>query len=140
MKKISRHEFITLSGTTAAFFTIVPAFTRSIQPMTIHTKMYGLIGNITAKTGRRDELIRILLDGTTDMPGCLSYIISKDTDDEDIIWVTEVWDSKESHQASLSLPTVQEAINQGRPLIAEFGERVEMEPVGGHGMGPTETQ
>lgn len=59
--------------------------------------MYGLIGKIIAKDGHRDELIQILLDGTSDMPGCLSYIISKDINDEHTIWITEVWDRKESH-------------------------------------------
>ena len=44
-------------------------------------------------------------------------------EDEDALWITEVWDSETSHQASLSLPSVQEAIRQGRPLIAGFGER-----------------
>ena len=98
--------------------------------------MYGLIGKITAKAGKREELIKILLEGTTDMPGCLSYIISKDSKDDNALWVTEVWDSKESHKSSLSLPSVQEAISQGRPLIAEFGEQTETEPVGGYGLAP----
>ncbi len=98
--------------------------------------MYGLLGKIIAKPGQRDALIEILLEGTTDMPGCLSYIISKDSEDEDIIWVTEVWDNKESHKASLSLPPVQEAISQGKPLIEKFGKQIELEPVGGHGLVP----
>lgn len=103
-------------------------------------KMYGLIGKITAKGDRRDELIKILLEGTADMPGCLSYIISKDSKDDNTIWITEVWDNKESHKASLSLPSVKEAITQGRPLIAEFGEQIETEPIGGHGLVSEETQ
>jgi len=96
--------------------------------------MYGLIGKITAVAGQRETLIAILLKGTAAMPGCLSYIIARDTADPDAIWVTEVWDSQASHQASLSLPAVQEAIAQGRPLIAGFGERFVTEPVGGHGL------
>jgi quinol monooxygenase YgiN len=96
--------------------------------------MYGLIGKITAVPGQRDALISTLLKGTADMPGCLSYIIARDTADPDALWITEVWDSQESHQASLTLPTVQEAIAQGRPLIAGFGERFVTEPVGGHGL------
>jgi quinol monooxygenase YgiN len=93
--------------------------------------MYGLIGKITAVPGQRERLIAILLDGTVAMPGCLSYIIARDTADADAIWITEVWDSQASHQTSLTLPAVQEAIAQGRPLIAGFGERFVTEPVGG---------
>jgi quinol monooxygenase YgiN len=96
--------------------------------------MYGLIGKITAVSGQREALIAILLEGTRDLPGCLSYIIACDTADEDAIWITEVWDSQASHQASLSLPPVQAAIAQGKPLIAAFGERFVTEPVGGLGL------
>jgi len=96
--------------------------------------MYGLIGKMNAVPGKRDELIEILVEGVAGMPGCLSYVVAKDSADADALWVTEVWESKESHAASLSLPSVQEAIGKGRPLIAGFGERFETEPVGGHGL------
>jgi len=96
--------------------------------------MYGLIGKIKANPGQRDELISILVEGSERMPGCLSYVVAKDTADADAIWITEVWVNQESHQNSLSLPTVQEAIARGRPLIAGFGERFETIPIGGHGL------
>ena len=96
--------------------------------------MYGLIGKMTAAPGKRDELIAILLEGVANMPGCLSYIVAKDTSDANSIWITEAWDSKASHEASLSLPFVKEAIGKGRPLIAGFGDRVVTTPVGGTGL------
>jgi quinol monooxygenase YgiN len=96
--------------------------------------MYGLIGKILALPGQRDSLISILLEGVSGMPGCNSYIIARDPANADALWVTEVWDSRESHSASLSLPSVKSAIARGRPLIAGFGERFETEPVGGHGL------
>ncbi len=99
------------------------------------SEMYGIIGKMIAQDDKRDALIAILLDGTRDMPGCLNYIISKDLLDENALWVTEVWESQESHQASLSLESVQQAIATGKPMIAEFGERFETLPVGGHGLG-----
>lgn len=96
--------------------------------------MYGLIGKINAVPDQRDALISILVDGVSGMPGCLSYVVAKDATDADAIWVTEVWDSQASHQGSLSLPSVQDAISAGRPLIAGFGERFETQPVGGMGL------
>jgi len=96
--------------------------------------MYGLIGKMNAVPGKRNELAAILLHSTKRMPGCLSYIVAADSDDPDGLWVTEVWDSRESHQASLKLPEVQEAIAKGRPLIAGFSNRVETIPLGGHGL------
>ena len=96
--------------------------------------MYGLIGKMNVVPGQRDALINILIEGISGMPGCLSYIVAQDTTDADAIWITEVWDSAESHQASLSLPSVQQAIAKGRPLIAGFGEQFVTTPVGGQGI------
>jgi len=96
--------------------------------------MYGLIGKITATAGRREDLAGILLEGTSAMPGCLSYIIAIDPADADALWVTEVWDSRESHHAALALPAVKDAISRGRPLIAGFSDRVETTPLGGVGL------
>jgi quinol monooxygenase YgiN len=98
-------------------------------------KMYGLMGKMTTVPGKRDEFISILLESAeSSMPGCLSYIIAKDLSEPDALWITEVWDSEQSHRASLSLPAVQAAIKRGKPLIAGFSNRVVTEPVGGHGL------
>lgn len=96
--------------------------------------MFGLIGKMLVKPGSRDALIAILTEGSDAMPGCLSYVIAKDTADPDAIWITEVWTDKASHQASLKLPSVQAAIAKGRPLIAGFAEHFETEPVWGFGL------
>ncbi len=96
--------------------------------------MYGLIGTFTATPGQRDALVAILLAGMRDMPGCRSYVVARDPGDADKLWVTEVWDSAASHQASLQLPAVQAAIAQGRPFIAGMQRVSETEPVGGHGL------
>jgi quinol monooxygenase YgiN len=96
--------------------------------------MYGLIAKMKTKPGQRDALIAVLIEGTAAMPGCLSYIVAKDPADSEAIWVTEAWESRASHQASLSLASVQQAMAKGRPLIAGFGERFETQPVGGQGL------
>ena len=96
--------------------------------------MYGLIGKITAVAGQRDVLAAALLEGTQAMPGCHSYVVATDPADAEALWITEVWDSQASHQASLALPGVKAAIAKGRPLIAAFSNRVETNPIGGHGL------
>ena len=68
--------------------------------------MYGLIGKMTAVSGQRDTLASAMLEGTTAMPGCLSYVIALDPADSDALWITEVWDMRESHAASLALSAV----------------------------------
>ena len=97
--------------------------------------MYGLIGQMKAAPGKRDELVAILSESTEGMPGCLSYIVAKDATDADALWVTEVWTDKDSHAASLKLPSVQAAIARARPIIAGFGHRFETVPMGGVGLG-----
>jgi len=96
--------------------------------------MYGLIGKIVTTPGNRDAFAAILTEGTGSMPGCLSYVVARDPRETDSLWITEVWDSVESHKASLSLPSVQAAIAKGRPMIASFGDRVETTPIGGVGL------
>lgn len=96
--------------------------------------MYGMIGKITAAPGQRDALARLLLSGSADMPGCLSYVVSEDLNDPNVLWVAEAWESKESHSASLKLPTVRDAIAKARPLIAGFDTAAELKPIGGIGL------
>jgi len=96
--------------------------------------MYGLIGKMTAAPGQRDALIALMLEGTEGMPGCLSYVVATDPEDADAIWITEVWDSQESHAASLTLPAVRETISRARPLIARFEKGTITVPVGGVGL------
>lgn len=96
--------------------------------------MYGIIGKMIATAGKRDELIDILLAGTQDMPGCLSYVIARDSEDTNALWITEVWESQDKHTESLALPSVQQAIAEGKPMIEGFGERFETMPVGGQGI------
>lgn len=125
---ISRREFTVGAGM------LVLASLSGCQPEKEKPPMFGIIGKMIANEEKRDELIAILLEGTKDMPGCLSYVIARDSADDNALWITEVWDNQESHQASLSLEPVQQAIAKGRPLIAGFGERIETSPVGGYGL------
>jgi quinol monooxygenase YgiN len=99
--------------------------------------MYGLIGKMRAAEGQRDALIDLMLQGTAEMPGCLSYIVARDPNDPDAIWITEVWTDAASHQASLAIPAVQATIQQAMPLIAGFEPGTVTEPVGGVGLSAT---
>jgi quinol monooxygenase YgiN len=132
---VGRRRFLALAPAAA----IAPLGLR--WELATHTEtastMYGLIGKMTAVAGQRDAVVSILLESTQAMPGCLSYVIATDPADADALWITEVWDSADSHKASLSLPAVQDAIKKARPLIAGFSNRVETVPVGGYGLAKT---
>jgi len=98
--------------------------------------MYGLIGKMAARPGQRDAVIALILEGVANMPGCISYVVAEDSDDPDGIWITEVWDSAESHAASLKLPAVAAAIRKALPMIDMDapGVRQATTPVGGFGL------
>ena len=128
---MNRRDFLTLAGAGVIAPLALPAGASSAETT---LTMYGLIGKMTTVPGQRDALAAILLEGTRDMPGCLSYVVAADVTDADALWITEVWDNPESHQASLTLPAVKAAIAKGRPLIAGFSNRVETTPLGGHGL------
>lgn len=96
--------------------------------------MYGLIGNFVAKQGQRDALVAILTAEVGAMAGCRSYIVATDPADADLVWVTEVWDDKAAHEASLTLPAVKAAIARAMPLIERVGEHRSTTPVGGIGL------
>jgi quinol monooxygenase YgiN len=97
-------------------------------------EMYGLIVKITVVPGKRDEMIRVLKESAADMPGCFNYVVAEDAVDENVLWVTEVWDSATSHDESLSLPQVKNAIPQAKPLIANFERVAVTNPVWGQGL------
>ena len=124
--KIKRRTFLT---GTAALVAIGPA-----AAMNKEHAMYGLIGKMTAQAGKRDALTAILVSGVAGMPGCLSYVVANDPTTADGIWITEVWQSKEAHAASLALASVRDAIAKGRPLIAGMERVAETAPVGGSGL------
>jgi quinol monooxygenase YgiN len=96
--------------------------------------MYGLIAKLTVAPGRRDEMIGILEESAADMPGCFSYVVAKDAADENAIWVTEVWDSSASHEASLSLPSVKNAIPRAKAIVSNFEKIAVTSPVWGVGL------
>ena len=99
-------------------------------------EMYGLIVKVTTVPGKRDEMIRILKESAADMPGCFSYVVAKDSSDENVLWVTEVWDSVTSHDESLSLLQVKNAIPQAKPLVSNFERIAVTNPVWGQGLPP----
>ena len=127
--EMGRRDFLAGVATT---ITVFGSASRLVaQP---NAELYGEIGKIIAVSGKRDELIANILDGINNMPGCLSYVVSKDASNTDAIWISEVWDTKASHEASLAIPSVKAAIAKNIPLIAGFGDSIVIVPVGGYGL------
>lgn len=94
---------------------------------------YGYLGTMRTKAGHRDEVVQILVSGTEGLraAGCRLYVVGVSADDPELIHVTEVWESKEHHDASLQLPETRAAIATAMPMLTgEFTSR-ELTVVGG---------
>jgi quinol monooxygenase YgiN len=86
----------------------------------MNTQKYGLHGKLKAVSAKGDDLATILAEASELMrtaKGCHLYLVSKDSMDENSVWVTEVWDSKEDHDNSLHIKGVQELISRAAPLL-----------------------
>jgi quinol monooxygenase YgiN len=82
---------------------------------------HGLHGSLQANNGQGKELLKILIQASEMMrnaSGCLLYLVSIDQEDEDKIWVTEVWETETKHQESLKNPEVRALIGAAMPLLA----------------------
>ena len=87
-----------------------------------------------AMPGRRDELLGLLRAASENapaMPGCRLYVVSTVPSDPDAVAVTEIWDDRAMHAASLTLDSVRDLIARARPLIAAVDPAIEFEPVAG---------
>ena len=68
--------------------------------------------------------------------GCSLYAVSLAADDEVTIWVSEIWESKSHHDASLQLPETRAAIAKAMPMLTGEFTGQELNVVGGLGVGP----
>ena len=101
-------------------------------------KLYALIGNFITAPNDRDALIEILEEAATimeDVNGCKQYILYEDAVDDEKIWVTEIWESKEAHDESLTRTDVRAIIAHAIPLLKGTPEQgIQLIPVSGKGL------
>jgi quinol monooxygenase YgiN len=99
--------------------------------------MFSMVGNLTTTPENRDKLINILLQAAAlmdDQQRCKFYIINKDRDDAGKVWVMELWDSKDAHDAALTLPEVRALIGQAMPLLVGQPSGASLDVMGGKGL------
>ncbi|MEX2375733.1 MAG: putative quinol monooxygenase [Dehalococcoidia bacterium] len=98
--------------------------------------MYGYFGTMRTQPDQHDEVIAILLESAASLRehGCHSYVVGVAEGDPDLICVSELWDSREAHDASLQLPAVREAITRAMPLLTGEFAGQEMTVRGGLGV------
>ncbi len=95
-----------------------------------------------AKPGKRDELVLRLeqiIEPLKQNPSCIYYLICT-TEEPDVVWVTELWESKEAKDtaptamANLSPADRERVQKELMPLVASMTEQMAMTVVGGKGL------
>lgn len=98
-----------------------------------HAAYDGVVAHILAKPGQRDALIEALRP-LARMEGLIDIVVAKDTENPDAVWLTEIWESKELHDAATTgavfkvalvrLHQVMLKIEQNYKTVPEFGNRL----------------
>ena len=55
----------------------------------------------------------------TNAKGCEMYIVGHSDSDVNAVFITEIWATKENHEASLAVEGVRELIAEAMPILAE---------------------
>jgi quinol monooxygenase YgiN len=92
-------------------------------------------GKSTAKPGRGEELARLLLraaDDLRDDPGCELYLVNRQTDAPDVVWITELWRSEADLDASIEGLQGNDEVAKVMALVDDW-EMIELDLLGGKG-------
>lgn len=101
---------------------------------------YGLSIKFKTKEKNGIKLSTILLKTAqliSTAKGCQLYLVSLDNEIEDTVWITEIWDSKEDRENSLSTIGVKELLDQANALLTVppiKGKEIRI--IGGYGINP----
>jgi quinol monooxygenase YgiN len=89
-----------------------------------------------ARSGQGDALAAGLLEAAAaleQVAGCELYLINREAADRDVVWVTELWRSREDVEASLQADGAKESIAEVMALVDGTPELTELVPEGGVG-------
>jgi quinol monooxygenase YgiN len=93
-------------------------------------------GKMTVQAGKRDEAIQLLgesIEVLNRTPGCIYYLIGT-TDEPDVMWISELWASKEAKDALATSPETAKVMQELMPLVVSITDQTVMTVVGGFGI------
>ena len=102
---------------------------------------YGFTSTMTARPGRGDELVALLLSGLDQgnpatSGHCLAYLVSRSAADPDVAHVIEGWTSEEDHHRVFAGQAAQAIVARFAGLLAKEPEYTDLTPVGGKALLP----
>ena len=99
---------------------------------------FGLHTRLKAKEGNGYKLCALLMEIArilTETDACHVYVVSLDEQDEDLVWLTEIWDSEEARDSHLTIEEVRLFLEYTAPLLEEpLGKGQLLYVVGGVGI------
>lgn len=98
--------------------------------------MFGKLVRFTAQPGRGDALTEALLAGADMLredDGCLQFLISREPEDPNVIWLTEVWVSEAAHDETMQGEAAKRERETSSALIARV-EETQLLVLGGKGI------
>ncbi|RCW62568.1 putative quinol monooxygenase [Saliterribacillus persicus] len=98
---------------------------------------FGLFGKFSVLDGERDTLVNILLEAAEalgDLKECEIYTVSTVEDEPNTVYVYEVWQNENAHQASLKLEATQTLITKAKPIITGMERINTLNIIGGKGV------
>lgn len=90
---------------------------------------------MTAREGKAEELAEAMLEAAAELesdPGCELYLINRQTDEPDVLWVTELWRSQEDLDAAVERIRGSDEVSEVMKLVSDGG-MIELDLLGGKG-------
>jgi quinol monooxygenase YgiN len=97
---------------------------------------YAQHAKMMVKSGKRDEVIQRLnevIEILKRTPGCIYYLIGT-TEEPDVIWISELWDSKEAKDALGRSPETAKTMQELMPFVESVTDQAITTIVGGFGI------
>lgn len=99
--------------------------------------MIGFYTKFTTEASNRDALANILQQAASAMleiEECKAYIVGKDAQDAEALWVTEIWTTASAHANALALEGAKQLIAQALPLLTQKPEQIRLDALSGKGL------
>ena len=93
---------------------------------------HGFHATMTARPGKADELIELLLSGApTTNESCVLYLVGRSASDSNVVHVSEGWTTKEAHATNFAKEQSKAIVAKIGPLVTDGAQYQDEVPVGG---------
>jgi quinol monooxygenase YgiN len=93
---------------------------------------YGFHATMTARPGKADELIELLLsEAPMANERCVVFLVGRSASDPNVVHVTEGWTTKEAHAENFAKEQSQALVAKIAPLVTDGAQYQDEVPVGG---------